>query len=255
MRQEGQTLSRQSQGNSDRPTEHVEGRIALEARAIRMDYGRYRVLRELSLRLVEGETIELRGGNGCGKSTLLRCLAGAVRPTAGEVLWFSQPSSGSAARRQWIGSVGHESRLYAHLTLRENLLLVARLCGVASPQVRVDCLLAEMGLAERGRLTPPQVSRGMRQRVTIARALIHRPRILLLDEPFSGLDGAGRAWLLERLARARRDRQTVCVATHDSDASLAGCDRRFTLCDGVLAGSTAAHGVTACGHEMMRDAA
>lgn len=215
-------------------------RFAVEVRALSMDYGHRRVLREVDLCLREGEVVELRGGNGSGKSTLLACLAAGVRPRVGEVAWFGEPAGVRTAQRRWIGVLAHDSRLYPQLSLYENLLFVARLYGVARPRDRAAEMLAEIGLADRARCLPSQVSRGMRQRVSIVRALIHRPRIVLLDEPFSGLDVAGREWLAERIAQARRERQTVCLATHESAGSLAACDRVFVLRCGRLAETGAA---------------
>jgi ABC-type multidrug transport system ATPase subunit len=219
--------------------------VAVEARVLSMDFGHRRVLRHVSLRIREGEVVELRGGNGSGKSTLLACLAAGVRPTSGGVAWFGEPAAARTALRRGIGLLAHDSRLYPHLSLYENLLFVARLYGVERPRDRVAEMLAEVQLADRARYMPSQVSRGMRQRVSIARALIHRPRIVLLDEPFAGLDAAGREGLAERLSQAGRERQTVCLATHESDGSLAACDRVFVLQDGRLTATVAASRVAA----------
>lgn len=218
----------------------VEREFALEARSLSVDYGHRRILRSLTFAIRPGEIVELRGGNGSGKTTLLRCLAGIVRPTLGHVTWFGEPAGCCTAMRKWLGVLAHESSLYSHLTLAENLLFVARVCGVERPRERVAEALREVGLADRSHCTPPKVSRGMRQRVSIARAFLHRPRIVLLDEPFSGLDAAGRDWLVARLARARDDGQTVCLATHEQVGSLAVCDRTFQLHGGRLTATDAA---------------
>lgn len=209
-----------------------------------MEYGHRRVLRQVNLRIRAGEVVELRGGNGSGKSTLLACLAAGVRPTAGEVAWFGHPAAARIAHRGWIGALAHDSRLYPHLSLYENLLFVARLYGVERPRDRAAEMLAEVRLTDRARCLPSHVSRGMRQRLSIARALIHRPRIVLLDEPFSGLDVAGRDWLAERLAQAHREHQAVCLATHESAGSLAACDRVFVLQNGRLSETSEAVATT-----------
>jgi ABC-type multidrug transport system ATPase subunit len=214
--------------------QNAAAEIAVEARSVSMDYGHRRVLRTVSFRIRQGEVVELRGGNGSGKSTLLACLAAGIRPTAGNVSWFGQPAGAQIAQRRWIGVLAHECRLYEHLSLYENLLFVARMYGIDHPRDRVAAMLAETQLADRAGCTPSQVSRGMRQRASIARALIHEPRIVLLDEPSSGLDAGGRAWLANRLARARRQAQTVCLATHDRAERLWECDRVLVLRAGRL---------------------
>lgn len=207
---------------------------AVEAVSLSMDYGHRRVLRSVSFGIQQGEIVELRGGNGSGKTTLLACLAAGIRPTAGQVVWFGRPAAEHPSERRCVGVVAHESLLYPRLSLYENLLFTARLYGVERPRERVAAMLDEIQLADRARCTPSQISRGMRQRVSIARALIHRPRILLLDEPFSGLDATGRAWLAGRLEQARRQRQAVCLATHESAGVLPSCDRVLLLDDGRL---------------------
>ncbi|RIK78590.1 MAG: heme ABC exporter ATP-binding protein CcmA [Planctomycetota bacterium] len=217
----------------------VEREFALEAQSLSVDYGHRRILRSLTIAIRPGEIVELRGGNGSGKTTLLRCLAGIVRPTLGRVTWFGEPAGCCTAMRKWLGVLAHESSLYSHLTLAENLLFVARVCGVERPRERVAEALHEIGLADRSQCTPPKVSRGTRQRVSIARAFLHGPRVVLLDEPFTGLDAAGRDWLVARLARARDEGQTVCLATHEQVGSLAVCDRVFTLHDGKFTANEA----------------
>ena len=103
-----------------------------------------------------------------------------------------------------IGMVAHENRLYPQLTLRENLVFAARMCGVQQPVQRADQLLHRVGLTAFCDHRPTQISKGMRQRVAVARALVHDPQILLFDEPFSGLDEAGSRWLMELLMTLRR---------------------------------------------------
>jgi heme exporter protein A len=210
-----------------------------------MDYWRQPVFRNVSFQIRAGEVVELRGGNGSGKSTLLHCLSSALRPAAGRILWFGQSIEIASARRQWVGVLAHESRLYSHLTLLENLLFVARLCGVDRPRERAEMLLEETHLAGRAMSTPLQLSRGMRQRLSIARALIHEPRIVLLDEPWSGLDEAGREWLRDRIARARCAGQTVCFSTHESQGSLPIVDRVFVLEAAALSEARPSPGRTA----------
>jgi ABC-type multidrug transport system ATPase subunit len=131
--------------------------------------------------------------------------------------------------------VSHESRLYAHLTLRENLLFAARMCGVSEPARRVIRLLEGLGLRPLADRQVRQISKGMRQRLSLARALIHEPPILLLDEPFSGLDTTSRDWLAGLLHEQRASGCAVCLTTHDQAQIRQFADRKLVLRDGCLA--------------------
>lgn len=188
----------------------------VRTRGLTKHYGQRTILRQIDLEIAAGRAVALRGNNGAGKTTLLRCLASITRPTAGQVWWFGRPADATPGLRRCVGMVAHESRLYPHLTLRENLRFVARMYAIPEPAERADQLLADVGLtAHRDRL-PGQISRGMGQRVTVARALVHQPPILLLDEPFSGLDAEGQAWLLNTLSALRTTGCTICFTTHDA---------------------------------------
>ena len=123
----------------------------------------------------------------------------------------------------------HESRLYPHLTLRENLVFAARMYGVPEPTCRADQWLDDFGLRSFADHLPAQVSQGMRQRVAIGRAVVHEPPILLLDEPFSGLDARGIEWLLQLLLGLRRQGRTLCFVTHDKGISRRLADRELLL--------------------------
>ena len=208
--------------------------IAIRARGLAKDYDHRPVLKSIDLDVKSGESLLLRGSNGAGKTTLLRCLASSVRPTAGAVWWFGHRVADDPSLRRLIGVVAHESRLYPQLTLRENLLLAARLYAVDEPGRQADRLLDETGMAAHANRRPADVSRGMRQRVSVARTLIHQPRILLLDEPFSGLDLAGRGWLRQQLATLRQQGRTLCVVTHDEAVADGLWDRAVLLQDGRL---------------------
>ena len=207
---------------------------AIEARGLSKDFGSRAVLRGIDLDVPAGQSVGLTGANGAGKTTLLRCLASAVRPTAGEVHWFGRPVTSGPAMRRMIGMVAHESRLYPHLTLRENLIFAARMCGVREPARRADQLLERIALSSRAENRPTQISKGMRQRVAVARALVHDPRILLLDEPFAGLDAQGAEWLMEMLLDLRDGGRTLCFASHDEAKTHCLADRVFELQSGRL---------------------
>ncbi len=146
------------------------------------------------------------GPNGAGKTTLLRILAGLMKPSSGLIRVLDQPlAGGSAQTRRAIGLLSHHSLLYDDLTLLENLTFTARLYGLERPLRRAAAALEEAGLAERAAELPRRLSRGLLQRAAIARALLHGPRLLLLDEPFTALDAAAsdrlRADLRVRLAQ------------------------------------------------------
>ena len=140
-----------------------------------------------------------------------------LRPDGGEVRWFGRLAGRDVALRRWIGMVAHESGLYSHLTLRENLVFAARMGGIGSPRHRADRWLEMAGLAPHADVLPTRLSRGMRQRLAVARALIHDPPLLLLDEPFAGLDAAGAEWLLTLLADLRDRGHTICFVTHEQE--------------------------------------
>ena len=130
--------------------------------------------------------------------------------------------------------VAHENRLYPHLTLRENLVFAARMCDVARPQNRAESLLETVGLLAHGDRTPPVLSKGMRQRLSLARRLIHDPPILLLDEPFEGLDADAERWLGGLLQELRRQGRTLCFVLHDEAKTRQLADRVLHLRQGRL---------------------
>lgn len=184
-------------------------------------FGFYPVLRGVDLTVERGQFLALLGPNGSGKSTLLRILAGLSKPTAGEVKigGWSVPSEMAAVRRQ-LGLVSHLPLLYDSLTAEENLLFFARIYDIPVNQRarRVDAMLRQVGLHKRARDVVNTFSRGMQQRLAIARALLHDPDILLLDEPFTGLDQDAAALLdslLREVAGVADGGRTAIMTTHD----------------------------------------
>ncbi len=186
----------------------------LEARGVTRAFGAQRALRGVDLRLAAGDAVAVAGPNGAGKTTLLRILAGLMRPTSGEVHLADGRTPRDPAARRRVGLLSHQSFLYDDLTPRENLLFTGRLYGLADAAERTARALEEAGLAARADDPVRQLSRGMVQRVAIARALLHEPEILLLDEPFTGLDVPSAARLRALLAAQRAAGRGLVIVTH-----------------------------------------
>ena len=197
-------------------------------------YGRVPVLCDIDLAVAQGESIAVMGPNGAGKSTLLKCLVGAVRPAAGHVRWFGEATTRRDVVCRQIGFVGQECGLYAELTALENLLFAGRMNGVANIHDRARALLTDAGLELQAHRPAGQLSQGMRQRLSIVRAVVHEPRLIVLDEPSSSLDAAGRQWLERLFQRWRHAGRTVCFASHDAAQSHNFADRVVQLDAGKI---------------------
>ena len=195
-----------------------------EAHQLVKRFGRASALKDVDLTVHADETLVLFGHNGAGKTTLLYIAATLMRPTSGEVRYGGRlPSEHGDEIRRDIGLVSHQSFLYPDLTVRENLELYARLYSLAAG--RVGEALERSGLAARRDAAVRSLSRGMLQRLTIARALLHEPRLLLLDEPYTGLDPAAAERLSDRLAELKSEHRAIILTTHNLDRGLAIADR------------------------------
>lgn len=199
----------------------------------RMLNGR-RIVDQIDLIIAAGEIVVLFGVNGAGKTTLVRCLTGSLRPTTGQVLWFGVSSAHRPAAHRQLGFASHESLVYPELSARENLLFAARMYGVTRPDERVALLLETSGLGKWGEHAAARLSTGLRQRLSIARALIHDPPIVIMDEPFAGLDREGRQRLERSLAALRDHGRAICITGHDEEQCGRIADRQFELSGGAL---------------------
>lgn len=198
----------------------------LEVRGLSRSYGPIRAVQEISFELAEGELLALFGPNGAGKSTLLGVLGGALPGQSGEILFRGElRDPGATEWRREIGLLSHRSFLYPVLTARENLTFYGRLYALPDLAERVEERLAEVDLTDAADRPMREFSRGMQQRLALARTLLHDPSFILLDEPFTGLDVHASARLRELLLRLKDGRRTILLVTHNLADGLALADR------------------------------
>ena len=196
-------------------------------------YGHFTAIDALSFTIGSGSTVGLFGPNGAGKTTLLRMLAGLTRPTRGEIyLGESQLSPDDHHVAQRVGVVTHDSMLYDELTARENLRFHAALHDIDDAETRCESVLETVRLTHRGSQRPTEFSHGLRKRLSLARALLHDPEVLLLDEPYAGLDQHSVADL-ETILDDFDDR-TVVLTTHDLERGYNRCSRALVVDRGRL---------------------
>ncbi|MGY0005627.1 ABC transporter ATP-binding protein [Micromonospora sp. I033] len=214
----------------------------LQARGVVRAYGRTPALRGVTLDVAEGEILAVTGPSGCGKSTLLHCLAGILRPDAGQVTWRGEridewsESARSRLRRTEFGVLFQFGQLVAELTAAENVALPLLLAGTGRREARTAALtwLERLGVAEVADARPGEMSGGQQQRSALARALVTEPRVLFADEPTGALDTLTGEQVLTQLVRlAREQRTTVVLVTHEPRIA-AYADREVTLRDGLV---------------------
>ena len=199
-------------------------------------FGRRRAVSRVNFTARAGAILGLLGPNGAGKSTLLAMLATLLRPSSGTIRFGSlDPRAEGSGVRGRIGVLGHDLFLYPELTALENLAFFAGLYRRADPSAVAMRALDQAGLADRARDPVNSFSRGMRQRVALERALIHAPRLALLDEPFTGLDDTSATALVRRLETLRQTGAIVILATHDLDLAEGLLDEAVFLRDGRVA--------------------
>jgi len=208
---------------------------AILVEGLNKSYGDWPVLWNLNLSVGWGEFVVLLGANGTGKTTLLRVLSTQARPESGmvNVAGYDCIRQADSVRRR-VGVVGHSGFLYEDLTCRENLLFYGQLFRVEPIRPRVEAVLSLVGLTRRADHRVKTLSHGMQKRVAIARAILHQPRVLLLDEPEGGLDQESVAMLRSLLREWTQSGRTVVMTTHNVELGLAWADRVAVLSDGGL---------------------
>jgi heme exporter protein A len=219
------------------------GAPTVEAKKLTKAFGHHAALRGVDLVLEEGQFLALFGPNGAGKTTLMRIVATLTRPTGGSVrLWGQEVGRAATSLRSNIGLISHDPLLYGDLTAEENLRFFARMYalpanGTRSPldRARIDAVLDQVGLTARRRDPVRTFSRGMIQRLSIARAILHDPRLLLLDEPYTGLDLQAADMLRGFLQDLATTDRTVILTTHSLEQGLEVCDRAAILARGRIA--------------------
>lgn len=198
---------------------------ALAASGVEKWYGPLPAVRGIDFTLSPGEFLTVFGPNGAGKTTLLRMLCGAVKPTHGRVTVGGEDVAESDGARRRIGLLSHQTFLYPGLSAAENLDFYARLYGLNRRRERVEEALVSVGLQDRRADPVRAFSRGMQQRLALARTLLHAPSVVLLDEPYTGLDPHAAAMLREVLERLKDGRTTVVLVTHNLSQGLEQADR------------------------------
>ncbi|WP_370575199.1 ABC transporter ATP-binding protein [Methanomethylovorans sp.] len=208
----------------------------ISVRGLTKRFAGYVALHGIDLNIEKGEFVIILGPNGAGKTTFLKILETLVRPSSGLVKIGGLELSRSAVQiRKMIGAISHESYLYSDLTVEENLRFFGKMYGLPDDEitVRIQLLLKQMHLEHRYMDRVSTLSRGLKQRLSIARSLIHDPEIILMDEPYTGLDIRS-ADDLEKLLLENSRKATVLMVTHDIDRAFSICERIIILCDGKI---------------------
>jgi heme exporter protein A len=212
------------------PSDTPRAKSALELREVSKQFGDLQALRGVTLRVAAGDSILLYGPNGAGKTTLLRVLSTLARPTEGKVLLDGDDvHANPLAAKSAIGFVTHTTFLYGELTVRENLEFAGRLFGLAALEQRLKEALDTFHLRERADTMVRELSRGYQQRVSLARAFLHDPQFLLLDEPFTGLDAASTESLKAVMRRLENQGKALIFSTHDFEQGKAIARRLVAL--------------------------
>jgi len=187
----------------------------IEASELTRAFGSRKAVAGLTFSLAPGDCLAVFGPNGAGKTTLLRLLAGLLKPSSGSARLAGIPLPGGTLARSRVGLISHHTMLYEALSARENVSFAARLYGIRDPRTRVDDALSRMSMTERADAPVRLLSRGMQQRVSIARAMVHSPQVILADEPYNGLDESGARALTALLRELRSAGTAIVIVTHN----------------------------------------
>ena len=218
----------------DEPSPRGNGAL-IEVRALERSFGPRRAVAGIDFTLDSGECLALFGPNGAGKTTVLRILAGLLKPTRGHAAIAGVKLPAGTQARAMVGLISHASMLYEALTARENVEFAARLHGDRDPRGSAESALRHMRILDRADTLVRSLSRGMQQRVSVARAVVHSPRVLLLDEPYSGLDETGGNALSSLLGELRSSGAAMVIVTHNLAEGLAVATQAAIMRDGRFA--------------------
>jgi heme exporter protein A len=217
--------------------------LAVEAEGLVRAFGGKRAVDGVSLTLGSGDCLALFGPNGAGKTTLLRLLGGLLKPTKGTTKLHGVPLPGPAETRRLVGLISHHSMLYPALTVRENVRFAAECQGVVDADAATSEVLRQLRVLDREHQPVRFLSRGLQQRVSIARALVHGPQLVLLDEPYTGLDEVGALAFTDALRELKDGGATLVLVTHNLVEGIALATRavimrggRFVYDEGTPAG-------------------
>ncbi len=211
------------------PPDASRTEATLELHDVSKFFGDLAALKGIRLRIAPGDSILLYGPNGSGKTTLLRTLAAVARPSEGRVLFGGQDLHQNPAAKAQIGLLTHATFLYGDLTVRENLKFVGTLFGLRELEKKIDAVLDLFTLRNRARDSVRELSRGLQQRVALARVFLHNPVFLLLDEPFTGLDAGAAENLTALLRRVMGEGTALVFSSHDFDQGAAIVRRLVAL--------------------------
>jgi heme exporter protein A len=206
--------------------------LAVEARGLSRRFADRWALSGIDISLAGGDCLVVFGPNGAGKTTLLRVLAGLLEPSRGAARVDGMPLPGGAEIRSRVGYISDHSMLYPALTALENVQFAARLQGLPSPREAALGALSRLRVADRSDTPVRLLSRGLQQRVSIARAFVHQPRIVLLDEPYTGLDAVGAAALSNAIHELKRAGAALVLVTHNIEEGLAVATTVAVMTDG-----------------------
>ena len=221
----------------------ASGGLKLQFTGIEKRYGMRLALRGVSLEIAAGECVALVGHNGSGKTTLLKIAAQLTKPSRGRLSFFAAENSVALEDvKSKVGMVGHHTLVYEELTAEENLIFFARLFGLADPAGKARAALVPVGLASRAEDVVRTFSRGMRQRLSIARALLASPGLLLLDEAGTGLDPEGQQWLGATIRKLHDAGCTILMSTHGRNETQSAVTRAIRLDDGKITQDSGAAG-------------